>query len=129
MSTHVVSQDHYMIVESQPGIHELTEERVGTRFAIVTIRTFADVANPADIAVAHPAQDAIEINGGGSGPFVASDWDTEDLAIARQALGYIAVPGFVSTADIRLGLRPMVANASRQSTSSSANYRIRRNWQ
>jgi hypothetical protein len=33
MSMHVVNQDHYMFVEAQPGTYELTEEKVGTRFA------------------------------------------------------------------------------------------------
>ncbi len=94
MSMHVVNQDHYMIVESQPGTYELTEERVGTRFAMVTIRTFVDVNDPGDIAKAHAAQDAIEVSGGGTGPFVAPHWDTEDLAVARKALSDIAVLGF-----------------------------------
>ena len=34
MSMHVVNQDHYMFVESKPGTYELTEEKVGTRFAL-----------------------------------------------------------------------------------------------
>ena len=40
MSMHVVSQDHYCFVEAQPGTYELTEDTVGTRFALVTVRTF-----------------------------------------------------------------------------------------
>jgi len=66
MSMHVVSQDHYMFVESEPGTYELTQDKVGTRFALVTIRTFVDVTDPDDIAMAHAAQDAIELAGGGS---------------------------------------------------------------
>ena len=97
MSMQVVNQDHYMIVESRPGTYELTEEQVGTRFAMVTIRTFVEVNDPADIASAHAAQDAIQLSGGGDGPFVAPDWDLEDLAIARQALSDIAVLGFDSS--------------------------------
>jgi hypothetical protein len=97
MSMHVVNQDHYMIVESQPGTYELTEEMVGTRFAMVTIRTFVDVNDPADIEKAHAAQDVIEISGGGDGPFIAPDWDLEDLAIARKALSDIAILGFDSS--------------------------------
>jgi hypothetical protein len=37
----------------------------------VTIRTFADITDPDDIAMAHAAQDAIELAGGGDGPFEA----------------------------------------------------------
>ena len=94
MSMHVVNQDHYMFVESEPGSYELTEDNVGTRFALVTIRTFADVTDPADIAEAHAMQDAIELSGGGGGPFEAPEWSTEDLAVARKALSDIAVLGF-----------------------------------
>lgn len=94
MSMHVVNQDHYMFVESEPGTYELTEDNVGTRFAAVTIRTFVDVTDPEDIAEAHAAQDAIGLSGGGAGPFEAPEWNTDDLAIARKALNDFAVLGF-----------------------------------
>jgi hypothetical protein len=97
MSMHVVNQDHYMFVESEPGAYELTQDTVGTRFALVTIRTFADVTDPEDIAEAHTAQDAIEFSGGGEGPFEAPDWDTGNLAVARKALSDLAVLGFDTT--------------------------------
>jgi len=97
MSMHVVNQDHYMFVESEPGTYELTEDSVGTRFALVTVRTFADVTDPDDVAKAHAAQDAIELSGGGDGPFEAPDWDPDDLAVARKALNDIAVLGFDTT--------------------------------
>jgi len=98
MSMHVVSQDHYMFVESKPGTYELTEENVGTRFALVTIRTFYDAGDPNDLPKAHAAQDKIKLGGGGDGPFEAPNWDTEQLAVARKALNDLAVLGF-DTAD------------------------------
>lgn len=94
MSMHVVNQDHYMSAEAQPGTYKLTEEEVGTRFAMVTFRTFADVTDTDDIAKAHAAQDAIVTSGGGKGPFEAPDWNLDDLAVARKALSDIAVLGF-----------------------------------
>lgn len=94
MSLHVVNQDHYMIVRSEPGTFRLTEEEVGTRFALATVRTFADVTNPDDIADAHAAQDRIVVAGGGTGPFDAPDWDLDDLAKARTALSNLAELGF-----------------------------------
>lgn len=93
MSMHVVNQDHYMFVESQPGTYELTAEKVGTRFALVTVRTFVDILDPDDLAKAHAAQDAIQLTGGGDGPFEAPEWDTDDLAVARKALSDLAVLG------------------------------------
>jgi hypothetical protein len=97
MSMHVVSQDHYCYVEAQPGTYELTEDTVGTRFALVTVRTFYNVGDPDDLAKAHAAQDKIELKGGGEGSFEAPVWDTENLAVARKALNDLAVLGFDTT--------------------------------
>lgn len=94
MSMHVVNQDHYMFVEAKPGSYELTQDRAGTQFAYVTIRTFYNAGDPADLDAAHAAQDKITITGGGKGPFVAPNWDTKDLTIARKALSDLATLGF-----------------------------------
>lgn len=94
MSMHVINQDHYMFVESTPGMYTLTQDDVGTRFAFVAIRTFADVTDPEDVAKARVAQDGIEMRGGGIGPFEVPDWDRDDLAQIRSALNDIAVLGF-----------------------------------
>jgi hypothetical protein len=97
MSMHVVSQDHYMLFESKPGAYTLTEQSVGTRFALLTVRTLVDITDPEDIAEAHAAQDAITISGGGNGPFEAPEWDLEDLKLARQALSDLGTLGFDTT--------------------------------
>jgi hypothetical protein len=97
MSAHVINQDHYMFVETKPGDYQLTEKSVGSRFAIVWFRTFADVNDPADIAEAHRAQDGIAVTGGGPGPFEAPDWNLEDLGIIRKALNDVATLGFETT--------------------------------
>lgn len=94
MSVLVISQDHYMLSEARPGTYELTEETVGTRFAFVAFRTFVDVTDANDLAATHAAQDAIEITGGGRGPFEAPDWDTGQLAVARKALNDLSTLGF-----------------------------------
>ena len=97
MSLQVLNQDHYMFVEAKPGTYELTEEKVGTGFAYITVRTFIDILDPADLAKAHAAQDAIELTGGGDGPFAAPDWNTDHLAVARKALSDLAALGFDAT--------------------------------
>lgn len=94
MSMHVVSQDHYMLVESEPGTYELTEDAVGTRFALVSIRTFYNAGDPNDLAKAHAAQDKIKVSGGGNGPFIAPNWDKEQLAVARKAINDLSALGF-----------------------------------
>jgi len=97
MSMLAVSQDHYMIAESEPGTYELTEDSVGTRFALVTIRTFYDAGDPDDLAKAHAAQDKITAGGGGKGPFEAPNWDTKQLTVARKALSDLSTLGFDSS--------------------------------
>lgn len=97
MSMHVVNQDHYMFVESKPGAYDLTEKKVGTRFALVTVRTFYNAGDPDDLARAHAAQDKISMSGGGDGPFEAPNWDTDQLAVARKSLNDLAALGFETT--------------------------------
>lgn len=86
----VISQDHYMLAEATPGRYALTEENVGTRFALVLFRTFVNANDPDDLADTHAAQDGIKLIGGGAGPFEAPDWDLESLAVARKALNDLA---------------------------------------
>jgi hypothetical protein len=94
-SMHVINQDHYMFVEEKPGTYDLTEDNVGTRFAYVTIRTFANPKDADDLNKAHEAQDAIKVVGGGKGPFEAPDWDQEALETGRKALNdFAAALGF-----------------------------------
>ena len=89
-SMHVMNQDHYSFVEAKPGTYRLTEESVGTRFAALAFRTFIDPNNPDDVKAAHAAQDGVVVSGGGTGPFEAPDWNTEQLAVARKALNDLA---------------------------------------
>jgi hypothetical protein len=97
MSMHVVNQDHYCFVEAKPSTYKLTEKKVGTRFAYVTVRTFYNADDPDDLAKAHAAQDKIEFEGGGGGPFEAPNWNLDDLSKARKALSDLATLGFDST--------------------------------
>ncbi|PHO02618.1 hypothetical protein CSC82_19075 [Rhodobacteraceae bacterium 4F10] len=94
MSMQVISQDHYLQAMATPGTFELSKDNVGSRFAFLSFRTFADVADPDDIADAHKAQDAIKVTGGGTGPFEAPNWNLDQLALARQAINDLATLGF-----------------------------------
>ncbi len=62
MTLHVVNQDHYMFEVSKPGRHELTQERVGSRYASLTVLLFVDANNPEDIAAAN-ARSACDTSG------------------------------------------------------------------
>ncbi len=93
MSMHVINQDHFMYAKASPGTYQITQEDLGTPFAFISFRTFADVTEPDDVVAAHAAQDMIVVGGGGAGPFDAPNWDTEQLATARQAISDLALLG------------------------------------
>jgi hypothetical protein len=65
MSVLVIDQDHYVRgVHCAPGSFTLSQEDVGTRYAVVFLRTFLDPNDPADIEAAHAAhaaQDGVSI--------------------------------------------------------------------
>jgi len=92
-SMHVINQDHYSYAEITPGRYELTQEVVGTRYAYVIIRTFLDADDPEDIKACNAAQDAIKVEGGGSGPLDLPEWNNEQMMIIRDALNTIAKLG------------------------------------
>lgn len=94
ISMHVINQDHFMFVRTEPGVHELTKENVGTRFAAANFRVFVNPQDPEDTGKAHAAQDGIKVDGGGEGPYEAPDWDPESLQVARGALSDLAELGF-----------------------------------
>jgi len=92
-SMHVINQDHYSFAKISPGRYELTQKLVGTRYAYVIVRTFLDAGDPADVKATNAAQDAIKVEGGGSGPLDIPDWNIEQLEIARDALNTLAKLG------------------------------------
>ena len=94
MSLHVINQDHYMFVITEPGEHVLTRETVGSRYAGVSVRNFLDPGDPEDVAAANAAQDGLKVVGGGDGPLDVPDWDQEQLLAARRALNELAKLGF-----------------------------------
>lgn len=94
MAMHVINQDHYMFVETEPGDYVLSQDNVGTQFSYIIVRTFVDPNDAADVEAANAAQDALAVSGGGRGPFDAPDWDQDNLLKARSALNELATLGF-----------------------------------
>ena len=92
-SLHVISQDHYSFAKIKPGRYELTEEVVGTRYAYLIIRTFFDANDPNDLKITNALQDALKVEGGGSGPLDIPDWNIEQMMTARDALNTLAKLG------------------------------------
>jgi len=92
-SLQVISQDHYSFAKTKPGRYELTQENVGTRYAYLTVRTFCDADDPDDIKATNALQDAMKIEGGGSGALDIPEWNIEQMMEARGALNTLAQLG------------------------------------
>jgi len=92
-SLHVISQDHYSFAKVKPGRYELTQENVGSRYAYLIVRTFVDANDPEDIKATNAVQDAIKIEGGGTGALDIPDWNIEQMMEARAALNTLAKLG------------------------------------
>ncbi len=93
-SMHVVNQDHYMYAESKPGTYTLTQEEVGSRYAMVSVRTFVNSDDPEDVKLANKAQDTIKVEGAMvGGKYEAPNWDQKELVKLRQLLSQISLFG------------------------------------
>jgi len=94
MAMQVVSEDHYTIeVTYTPGTHTYDRQKVGTRYAFIIIRTLADPASPADMAVAHHLQDLIKVRQASAGTFEIPPWDPVTQTKARDALSVLGSLG------------------------------------
>lgn len=91
MSALVIDQDHYVRgVHYAPGSFTLTQEDVGTRYAVVFLRTFLDPNDPADVEAAHAAQDGVSIEQAAVGTLAFPDWDQTSRTAIREGLNALA---------------------------------------
>ncbi len=91
MSMMVVSEDHYVpAVYYAPGPHTITREMVGTRYAIIGIRTLVDPNDAGDVGEVHALQDAIGVSQASTGEFEIPDWDPVSQKKVRDALLVLA---------------------------------------
>jgi hypothetical protein len=86
ISAQVVSQDHFTTAVYLDGTNTFTIEDVGTRYAAVLFRVFADSTDADDIAYANKLQDAIGVKQPAKGEFIAPDYDTESFDATRLTL-------------------------------------------
>jgi len=90
-SMQVIDQDHYTLeVAYNKGEYTFTEDKVGTRYLIILIRTFIDANNPADIKAANELQDQIVVRQKNSGTFDVPDWDEAGLTKLRETINVLA---------------------------------------
>jgi hypothetical protein len=88
MSLLVIDEDEYCSsLAYEPRAYTFTKEKVGTRYAMIAIRTLFDPTKPGDSGQAHKLQDTIEVaQPGGPGKFEVPDWDRSSLDKLRGAL-------------------------------------------
>ncbi len=87
MSLMVVSEDHYAWTEYGAGPHTFDRNKVGTRYAVVGVRTLVDPNDKKDVATVHGLQDAIRLSQpGGPGTFDVPAFDVASQKKVRDAL-------------------------------------------
>ena len=75
----VVSQDHSIWSFYGPRTGTLTEEKVGTRYAMLTIRTFADPNDEEDMKEAYRLQHAVGVEQADTGKFEVPNWKKDQV--------------------------------------------------
>ncbi len=108
MSMQVINEDHYVPqVTYDAGEHTLTKEGVGTRYAVVGIRTLVNPADPNDVSEVHALQDAIKVNQKSVGTFEVPAWDPASQKTVREALLVLGatIPDFKKSFGTRGGCR------------------------
>lgn len=91
VSMQVINEDQYTPqVSYGSGARTVTREKVGTRYAIVAVRTLVDPADPKDVQQVHALQDAIKVKQNGPGTFVVPAWDPASQKKVRDALLVLA---------------------------------------
>lgn len=91
-SAWIITDEHYNpLAFVEPGTYTLTQDNVGRRYALIAIRTQANTADPADLAVAHELQDQLTLEQKDRGSFVQSArWDMEEVLAMRARYQAIA---------------------------------------
>jgi hypothetical protein len=91
MSLMVINEDHYVpLVAYDTKPHTLTQADVGTRYAVVAVRTLVDPNDPKDLDEVHHLQDAIKVDQKDPGKLELPNWDQADLKEIRGALLVLA---------------------------------------
>lgn len=86
----IVSQDHSIWTEYGPKNVSLDKEIVGTRYALLLVRTFLDPNDEADVQSAHALQDEITVTQANKGAFEVPSWNQREVEKMRDAINVIA---------------------------------------
>jgi len=87
MTMIVINEDHYVYkVFYSAGSYTFTRDKVGTRYALMALRTLVDPASAKDVEQAHALQDAVTVSQKSPGWFEVPNWDHESQKKIREAL-------------------------------------------
>jgi len=86
----VVSQDHSIWAFYGPRTGTLTEEKVGSRYVFLAMRTFMDPNDEEDMKAAYRLQDAIVVEQADIGKFEVPDWNKEEVEQMRETINVVA---------------------------------------
>lgn len=106
MSLMSVSQDHYAATVYGKGTHNFTRDKIGTRYALLGVRTFVDPNDPEDLKKVHALQDAIKISQKGTGTLDLPSWDAASQKKVRDAL--LVLASTITSFDKAFGTRVQV---------------------
>ena len=86
----IVSQDHSIWGLYGPKKGTLTEDKVGTRYVLLTVRTFADPNDEKDMKAAYRLQDAVRVEQADIGKFEVPDWKKDEVEKMRETINVVA---------------------------------------
>jgi hypothetical protein len=118
MSAQVITEDHY-VPEVTYGRARLALDRdaIGTRYAVVAVRTLVNPNDPADIEAVHALQDQITVEQTSVGIFETPAWDPGSQKAVRDALTALAAllpdtRGMFGTGESTDPVRHLIGSAS-----------------
>jgi hypothetical protein len=88
----VVNEDHYIVgdIEYRAGSYTYDRKKVGTRYALIGLRTLVDPNDPKDLEKVRAVQDAVAISQKAPGKFEIPNWDPVSQKKVRDALLMLA---------------------------------------
>ncbi|MDH3770477.1 MAG: DUF1214 domain-containing protein, partial [Nitrospirota bacterium] len=86
----IVNQDHSIWGLYGPKTGTLTEEKVGTRYVFLLIRTFMDPNDEKDMKAAYRLQDAVKVEQADIGNFEVPDWKKDEVERMRETINVVA---------------------------------------
>jgi len=86
----IVNQDHSIWSFYGPRTGTLTEEKAGTRYVLLAIRTFMDPNDEQDMKEAYRLQEAVVVEQADIGKFEVPDWNKEEVEKMRETVNVVA---------------------------------------